>query len=232
MGHPDDDPTTGLARSWEANADAWTRAVREGRIESRRVATDDAILRAILDRAPRRVLDVGCGEGWLCRALAEHGIDAIGVDGSAPLIRAARARGGRFHVCSYEDLLRDPEQLGVDEFGVIVFNFALLHEDIAPLLQAVRPALRYDDGVLIIQTVHPWIARGDGPYADGWRTERFAAFGDEFPQPMPWYYRTVGSWIAAVNAAGYLIGELREPAHPETSDPLSLLLIARPADRA
>jgi hypothetical protein len=54
-----------LCLSWQANADAWTAAVREQRIESRRLVTDAAILALAL--APLRILDLGCGEGWLRR---------------------------------------------------------------------------------------------------------------------------------------------------------------------
>ena len=106
-----DAPSNRLRQSWEANADAWCDAVREGRIESRRKATDEAVLRAVLRADPARVLDVGCGEGWLCRALARRGVEAVGVDGSEPLIKAARERaGGCFYACSHADTPheRDP----------------------------------------------------------------------------------------------------------------------------
>jgi 2-polyprenyl-3-methyl-5-hydroxy-6-metoxy-1,4-benzoquinol methylase len=58
-----------LRLSWQANADAWTTAVRGQRIESRRLVTDAAILQTILALAlaPLRILDLGCGEGWLRR---------------------------------------------------------------------------------------------------------------------------------------------------------------------
>ena len=56
-----------LCLSWQANADAWTAAVREQRIESRRQVTDAAILQAILALAPLHILDLGCGDGWLRR---------------------------------------------------------------------------------------------------------------------------------------------------------------------
>ncbi|WP_132607665.1 class I SAM-dependent methyltransferase, partial [Pseudomonas aeruginosa] len=83
-----------LERSWRGNAEAWARAVREGRLESRRLATDDAILQVLRQRAPRRLLDIGCGEGWLCRALAGEVGECVGIDASSELIELARAAGG------------------------------------------------------------------------------------------------------------------------------------------
>ncbi|MBW3629558.1 MAG: class I SAM-dependent methyltransferase [Gemmatimonadetes bacterium] len=215
-----------LERSWVDNADAWTAAVREQRIESRRVATDQAVLRAVLERSPTRVLDVGCGEGWLCRALADAGIDALGIDASAPLIEAARrAGGGRFEAVSYRDLIAAPGALG--SFDAVVCNFALLEEDVAPLLSALRQTLR-PEGALLIQTVHPWTACGEAEYSDGWRMESFSAFGGEFPRPMPWYFRTLQSWFASLQRTGFCVEEMREPVHPATARPLSLLLLAGP----
>ncbi|HSK40392.1 MAG TPA: hypothetical protein VK943_11555, partial [Arenibaculum sp.] len=69
MTHGPDRTAATLADSWTANAGLWTQAVRSGAIASRRLATDDAVVRAVAARRPRRVLDLGCGEGWLARAL-------------------------------------------------------------------------------------------------------------------------------------------------------------------
>lgn len=220
------DPDARIRHSWQANAEAWTRAVREQRIESRRLVTDAAILNAIADGPARRVLDIGCGEGWLCRALAARGSECVGVDASEPLIEAAQAGGGgRFEVMGYAALIEKGEALG--QFDTLVCNFALLDETIAPLLGALRERLD-PGGRLLIQTVHPWAACADEPYVDGWRLETFASFGGEFSAPMPWFFRTLESWLALLATSGWRLRQLREPRHPGTGQPGSLLLELQP----
>jgi 2-polyprenyl-3-methyl-5-hydroxy-6-metoxy-1,4-benzoquinol methylase len=216
-----------IAASWDANADAWTRVVREGRIPSRVAATDEAILRELSRRAPGPFLDVGCGEGWLARALEGQGFRVTAVDGSARLIALAREAGhsgsAEFLVATYEELVRDGG-IAPGPFTAIALNFALLSDEIVPLLSALGDRLT-PSGALVIQTVHPWVACGDAtPYRDGWRTETFDALGGPFPSAMPWYFRTLASWIHAIREAGLDVLRLEEPAHPETGRPLSLLV--------
>ena len=212
-----------ISASWDANADAWTSVVREGKIPSRAAATDAAIVGATARYEPGRLLDVGCGEGWLSRAAAALGFDVVGVDGSARLVELAAAAGGaEFRVATYDDIVRDRGVVG-GPYSVIALNFALLADDIVPLLGALSGNLT-SDGALLVQTVHPWTACGDAPYRDGWRTETFDAFGGAFPSPMPWYFRTLASWHRAIEEAGLTIGRIEEPVHPESGRPLSLLI--------
>jgi len=212
-----------LQLSWQLNAKAWIDAVRGGAIESRRQVTDQAILLAILGRQPERVLDLGCGEGWLLRALADRGIDAVGVDGDAVLVEAARAAGSSaVHKASYEQLAAEEVDIGGD-YDLICANFALLHQDIIPLLAAMK-ALLAPSGTMVIQTLHPW-SMANGDYQDGWREESFAGFAGQW-QPMPWYFRTLASWLNALDMAGLRLVNLQEPQHPQSAVPQSLLLVA------
>jgi 2-polyprenyl-3-methyl-5-hydroxy-6-metoxy-1,4-benzoquinol methylase len=211
----EDDRAAQLRRSWNANAAAWTESVREQKIESRRVATDAAVIEAVLALQPRSVLDLGCGEGWLTRALATRGINATGVDASHELIEDARKLGGgSFHALAYDELTTIGET-----FDVIVANFSLLDERL-PL--AALHALLREGGALVIQTVHPTAIGTE----EGWRVENFAAFEGEWPEPMPWYFRTRDSWTAALRAGGFVVEEVREPRHPETGKPLSLIFVS------
>ncbi|MBD0341635.1 MAG: class I SAM-dependent methyltransferase [Microcoleus sp. Co-bin12] len=215
-----------IQQSWEANADAWTRAIDQNQIESRRAATDEAILQAVLRCRPRRVLDVGCGEGWLVRALANRGVQVVGVDGSPALVEIACEKGnGCFRAIGYDEIIADPAILGQSYDG-IVCNFSLLGEEIGDLLRSLRQAI-VSDGHLLIQTVHPFTACQQQPYIDRWKTETFDNFGGDFREPMPWYFRTVSSWFQQVSEAGWRLREFEEPIHPQTKIPLSMLMICQ-----
>lgn len=215
------DPESTLLDSWQHNAYAWIDAVRSGAIESRRQVTDQAILLAILGRQPGRVLDLGCGEGWLLRALEDRGIEAVGVDGDRTLVEAARAAGSaEVHLASYAQLADAQVYVGTG-YDLVCANFALLHQDIIPLLAAMKDLL-VPGGALVIQTLHPWSVAG-GEYQDGWREESFAGFNGDW-QPMPWYFRTLASWLNALDMAGLRLLSLQEPQHPQSAVPQSLLM--------
>jgi SAM-dependent methyltransferase len=221
--------TKALAESWNQNAGNWTRAVRESLIPSRKAGTDDAIVSAIVSRRPSRMLDVGCGEGWLIRRVAQTiKCRVVGIDGSAQLIEDAKAADpiSQYRVMNYAELTNDASPLDND-FDVAVFNYSLFDEDAAKLLAAVKPLLARS-GVVIIQTLHPWSLPPDQAYTNGWRTENFAAFENQNWAPMPWYFRTLESWHGVVREAGLALVELKEPGAAPGGRPLSLLLTCAP----
>ncbi len=210
--------------SWNVNADAWANAVRENSIESRNLVTNRAIIDAVTNRSPRRVIDIGCGEGWLIRALDERGIGGMGVDAVPGLIgQAAGAGGGDFRVISYEEIARGDLRIKVD---VAVANFSLIgKESVEGVLRRV-PEMLNPGGALIIQTLHPVAAAGDLPYEDGWRRGSWAGFSSEFSDPAPWYFRTMSSWCELLEQSGFSSVEVGEPVHPTTGKPVSAVFIA------
>jgi 2-polyprenyl-3-methyl-5-hydroxy-6-metoxy-1,4-benzoquinol methylase len=220
-----------LRASWVANATAWTEAVRTQAIPSRRAGTDAAIVDAMARLPIGRVLDVGCGEGWLARVLADAGHAVAGIDASAPLIEAARGAAAgvgaavppHFAVCPFTELAGRGTALG-GPFDAAVCNFALLDADVATALRAIHAVL-VPGASLFIQTVHPLAAAGTA-YEDGWREETFAGFGGDFLSSMPWYFRTLGSWVSELTGAGFQLRSVEEPRAAGQPLPLSLLLIA------
>jgi 2-polyprenyl-3-methyl-5-hydroxy-6-metoxy-1,4-benzoquinol methylase len=213
--------------SWHTNATPWTDAIRREQIESRRLVTNAAVVDAVVARAPTSALDIGCGEGWLARALAAHGIATIGVDVVPALIERARELGGGdFRVASYEAIAAGALDVRVD---VAVANFALIgHEAVDALVRRV-PSLLTPRGALVVQTLHPVVATGDAPYRDGWRTGSWAGFGEAFSDPAPWYFRTLESWHRLLVDSGLRVIEMREPVHPISGRPASVIFVAQAA---
>jgi 2-polyprenyl-3-methyl-5-hydroxy-6-metoxy-1,4-benzoquinol methylase len=213
-----------IVASWRKNAEAWTAAVREQRIESRMLVTDRAIVEAVLSRSPRRVLDIGCGEGWLGRALAGRGIELLGIDVVPSLIaRAQAAGGGDFRVASYEEAAAGALDFTAD---VAVCNFSLLGCESVDTIIAAIPSLLRPRGAFIVQTLHPSVACGDRPYQDGWREGSWDGFSSDFTDPAPWYFRTLASWLALLRRHRLRLLELREPVHPRWLRPASIIFIA------
>jgi 2-polyprenyl-3-methyl-5-hydroxy-6-metoxy-1,4-benzoquinol methylase len=217
-----DDPRkeAAILLSWQKNVDAWTQAVRHSEITSRVAVTDAAIVNAIIAQGSETVLDVGCGEGWLVRALTELGVMAEGVDGSEGLVRCAKESGGKFSVMTYQDFASDACQSKVD---CVVINFALLGHEVVTKVLAAIPRVLNPAGKCIIQTLHP--AFSDKPYCDGWREGSWAGFSDDFCDPAPWYFRTLSSWFGLFNQSGFKLAELIEPLNPQTGVPASIIFV-------
>jgi SAM-dependent methyltransferase len=113
-------------------------------------------LLSLLPPPPVRILECGCGTGWLCRLLSQRGYHVLGVDVSPTAIQWA-VDSSSANEASPEFVIADTERLEYDEeFDAVVFYDALHHavDELAALGSAYR-ALKWG-GVCI--AVEP----GDG----------------------------------------------------------------------
>jgi 2-polyprenyl-3-methyl-5-hydroxy-6-metoxy-1,4-benzoquinol methylase len=179
-----------------------------------------AIIDVIIKLSPNKVLDIGCGEGWLAKELVKNNIFVMGIDAIPSLIEHVKnSCEAMFDVCTYENLSSYQfNQL----FDCVVFNFSLIGKESTEIVIKTAQEILAPNGHLIIQTLHPVAASLDQPYQDGWREGSWAGFNKDFKNPAPWYFRTIESWCDLFKKYGLNIANLYEPVHPSTKKPLSI----------
>lgn len=227
-----------IANCWKKNAQAWRQAIAGDQISSRIAVTNAAIIEAAIAEAPGRLLDLGCGEGWLCRALiarkptqaALSNLEIVGVDASAELLEIARGLSPAAEIsylqADYQALLAAFENQA--RFETIVCNFSLLGEASVSAVFAAVPQLLSQTGRLIVQTLHPensHAADSTVAPADGWQAGSWEGFSDAFRDPAPWYYRQRSSWQRLFAEAGLSLQELNPCNHEKR--PVSALFIGK-----
>lgn len=112
-----------------------------------------SVFLSLMRPAPARVVEFGCGTGWLSLIFAERGYEVVGVDISPDAIALAnqlrddrKLTGATFQVGDYEEVRIDPAA------DIVVFHDALHHaesEDAA--LRAAYAALKPGGMVICIE---------------------------------------------------------------------------------
>jgi ubiquinone/menaquinone biosynthesis C-methylase UbiE len=105
-----------------------------------------------------RVLDVGCGEGWFCAALAEAGVgNVLGVDVAAEAVRRAHARfpALRFEVCGESELPVGDVSIDVIWLGEVIEH---VRDGLGLLAECAR-VLAPGGRLLLTTPDHDWRTR-------------------------------------------------------------------------
>jgi 2-polyprenyl-3-methyl-5-hydroxy-6-metoxy-1,4-benzoquinol methylase len=216
-----------IIQSWKINAGNWIDIIESNGIESRKLATNKAILKTICNAKPCTVLDVGCGEGWLAKELQDLGINVTGVDVIPELIEKAKQKiTGDFYVASFEDIYLNKIVFS-KLFDAIVINFALIGKESTENLLASLPSYLAKNGKLFIQTLHPFSRKSINDYTSGWKEGSWDGLGEQFTQPYQWYFRTLEDWLLLLDKSGFTNIEVSEVLHPNTSSLLSVIFSCR-----
>ena len=204
-----------IIRSWEANASEWIRIIEEKGIASRKI-TNQAIVDEVNLFNSEKILDLGCGEGWLTRALSTNENFVTGVDATENLLKKARTKGEQsFHRLTYEEII-DGKKIPDAPFDSIVLNFCLYQEEqVQLLLKSVSNSLN-ENGQIIIQSIHPYfLIQNELKYESKWIENSWKGLQGNFVHPHSWFARTFEDWIKTFTNSGYYLYKTKEPVNEE-----------------
>jgi SAM-dependent methyltransferase len=131
----------------QAGGSALNEALRESGLEAVRRINNARLLDAVgpLVPAGARLLDVGCGPGFLLEAAAARGFNALGLEPDANVVQAAGRRGAPVRHGYFPDALTADET-----FDVIVFNDVLEHIPALDAAVAASAAHLASGGLLLV----------------------------------------------------------------------------------
>ncbi|MEU8678102.1 class I SAM-dependent methyltransferase [Streptomyces sp. NPDC048560] len=216
---------------WDKNARPWDAAFDDDGDKHRKYVTDEPMLALLGPAHGRRILDLGCGNGYLCRSLARAGAHVTGVDVSEEMIRTAAAYevaaplGIRYLVASATAL----QGLTDASFDAIVCNHVLTSVDDYETALAEAHRVLHPGGRMTAVISHPCFSCGprrwqppvvDSPRpeeATGYLVDHYLDPGahllDDWPgfSPVPYFHRPLTAYWQAFRAAGFDIEDFTEP---------------------
>ncbi len=226
---------------WNQASESWVDFVRSGKDYYREYMNGPALIRMMGDVKRKKVLDLGCGEGYYSRVFAELGAHVTGIDFSEEMVNAAseeeiRLPLGINYVTADASNLKEIESCCFD----VVFSFMTLMdiEDYEAAVKEVARVLK-ERGRFIIVTLHPCFEWSDDRQISGWET-RVREDGSKISQyflydyfnqrieTVSWdferlsksfvttsYHRTLSDYMSALITNGLFVSCLEEPKPSE-----------------
>jgi len=225
---------------WEQNAEAWTALSRAGYDLYRDVINAPTFLKMLPDVKGQKGLDIGCGEGYNTRLVAQKGAKLTGIDISETFVDHARELdvqeplGIDYRVCSASEM-----QFPDNNFNFCVATMSLM--DMPDPSKAIVEAYRVlkPGGFFQFSISHPCFATSKWQWQKDEKGRRSALLcGDYFirqngnieqwifgaapdeekdkypPFKIPRFTMILSDWVNTLIKTGFRIEELCEP-HPD-----------------
>lgn len=212
-----------IKASWQKNAKEWIKVIDNNRIGSRQF-TNKAIVNFLGELPFQRMIDIGCGEGWLTRQITMLNREAAGLDSIDALVQNAKEKGNEsFYQMSYEDI-SGGETIPNGPYDIAVFNFCLYEEEGLPeLFNGVKKSLS-KNGSIVVQTLHPYFLFHNGlEYKSQSISDSWKGLPGNFIDGHTWYARTFEDWFSVIQESGMKLENLKEITNDQQL-PVSLIL--------
>lgn len=206
-----------IIAAWSDAAPAHVNDYADEGDEPRRLLLNPAIFALLGDVRGQRILDAGCGQGYLARMLARRGAIVTGVEPAANWLAAATAREGAkplgitYLQADLSTFILADHRL--ERFDAVVANMVLMDipDDVAALrncVEALRPG-----GSLIFSLTHPAFEEDMA----AWERQGYVAVREylaDYALPQTFavrFHRSLSHYLNLTIDAGCVLRRIVEP---------------------
>jgi ubiquinone/menaquinone biosynthesis C-methylase UbiE len=225
-----------ISEQWEANAENFAALIDDKGTPHHQKILNPCVEKLLGDVEGKRLLDAGCGEGYLSRYYAQRGADVVGVDISEKMITICKQKSKKQQIEFFVGDVCNLVLFKDSSFDLVLSNLVLLNIPCfkEALLEFFR-ILKFK-GILVFSVVHPafnvfgpgrWELGEKDPdsrrrkgryfvldnyfeekeYMIQWQTRS----GTPFPKQFSFFHRTISTYFKALARAGFRVASLEEP---------------------
>jgi len=224
-----------VGEAWDRVADLWFGGYSKFGDVNRQYVIDPAILKILGKVKGKRILDAGCGNGYLCRLLSKKGAKMVGIDVSKRSIEIAEAfeKKKRMNIQYWVGSICNLSMCDDGSFDAVVSNLVLM--DLQDLDTAVKELHRVlkPEGRLVFSIMHPcfssppvhgWVREPvDSQRKEDWLYWKVDRYFDrtieewryfDFP-PTYSFHRPLSDYVKVLLRNGFTITDFEEPVPAE-----------------
>lgn len=211
-------------KRWDAFADTYSKHHSEQGDLHKEVFLNPTLFSLMGNTKNKKILDAGCGEGYLSRMLSKAGATVTAVDYSKRMIEIAKERTPDNLSIDYKQgNCEDLNALEDKSFDLIVSNMVI--QDLADYEKAFQDMYRLleEGGSFVFSILHPCFVtpecgweRTDSGEKLHWNVDKYfyegayeQGLGDK--EKILFFHRTLTSYINALIQTGFVIESIVEP---------------------
>ncbi|MDL4840195.1 class I SAM-dependent methyltransferase [Aquibacillus rhizosphaerae] len=215
-------------KRWDTFADTYSKNHSEQGDLHKEVFLNPTILSLLGNVRNKKILDAGCGEGYLSRILSKSGARVTAVDYSPRMIEIAKERTPKELLIDYrQSNCEDLNNFKDKSYDLIVSNMVI--QDLTNYEKAFQEMYRLlvNGGSFIFSILHPCFItpecgweRNDSGEKLHWNVDKYfyegayeQGLGDK--QKMLIFHRTLTSYINTLIHTGFVLKSLVEPKPSE-----------------
>jgi ubiquinone/menaquinone biosynthesis C-methylase UbiE len=212
---------------WNRVASDWDLQVGDDGDSNRRLNSDPTLWKFVGNVQGLRILDAGCGTGYLARKLANQGAAVTGIDISEKMIEIAWDRATK-NAKSIDFRVDSCVRLGSlesESFDMIISNYVLMDvPDLENTIRAFNRVLKANGNAVLVFS-HPCFPQGrasvveengeevmyNWPFSYFERQKCIDPPWGHFTSEFIWFHRPLSDYWKAFQDAGFEIVNFEEP---------------------